>query len=164
VSELKPCPFCGGSNVEAVERYREGSESRWHRIECSDCEIHGPETEGCSLNYYGAARVDEVAQEAVTLWNTRASPTPTNDGEGLQALLTNASAKGAAEQRMIGAIEAQFDIHAMDPEDFAEMWVEISATLDELIASVLAALNQGGCDQCGKRNGHHPACIYKKGP
>jgi hypothetical protein len=115
---------------------------------------------------YGAARVDGVAAKsaAIERWNTRASPTPTNDGEELQALLTNASAKGAAEQRMIGAIEAQFDIHAMDPEDFAEMWVEISATLDELIASVLAALNQGGCDQCGKRNGHHPACIYKKGP
>jgi hypothetical protein len=46
------------------------------------------------------------------------------------------AAKDIAEQRIIGAIEAQFDIHAMDAEDFAEMWVEISKTLDELTASV----------------------------
>jgi hypothetical protein len=37
-----------------------------------------------------------------------------------------------AERQVIDAIEAQFDIHAMDPEDFAEMWVAISKALTEL--------------------------------
>jgi hypothetical protein len=34
-----------------------------------------------------------------------------------------------AERLIMDVIEAQFDIHAMDPEDFAEMWVGISAVL-----------------------------------
>ena len=31
--ELKPCPFCGGTNIQAVE----GSTHRWGYLACNDC-------------------------------------------------------------------------------------------------------------------------------
>jgi Lar family restriction alleviation protein len=74
--ELKPCPFCGGSNVELTEFAKLGSESRWHRVSCLDCEMFGPATQGCSLNYWGADTIEKVAQEAAVAWNTRARSHP----------------------------------------------------------------------------------------
>lgn len=35
------------------------------------------------------------------------------------------------EREIMDAIEAQFDIHAMDPEDFAEMWTAIGRALEK---------------------------------
>jgi Lar family restriction alleviation protein len=75
LDELLPCPFCGSSDCELVERQKLGSASRWHRVICLACEIEGPETQGCGLNYHGADRVNEVASEAIAAWNTRASLT-----------------------------------------------------------------------------------------
>jgi hypothetical protein len=81
-----------------------------------------------------------------------ASPTPTNDGEGVIERLTEALtvARNRLQAAAINATAA----------GLKERY-EYSEWADEATAS-LAALNQGGCDQCGKRNGHHPACIYKK--
>jgi hypothetical protein len=42
-----------------------------------------------------------------------------------------------AERRIIDAIESQFDIHAMEPEDWAEMWVAIRRALAELAAQAI---------------------------
>jgi hypothetical protein len=42
----------------------------------------------------------------------------------------NAGLSRDAERKIIGAIEAQFDIHAMEPEDWAEMHSAIRAALN----------------------------------
>ena len=72
--ELLACPnlWCEASDPALVEFQREGSGFRWHRVECRSCGMRGPETQGCSLSYWGAVRIDEVAQEAIAAWNTRA--------------------------------------------------------------------------------------------
>jgi Lar family restriction alleviation protein len=69
--EPLPCPFCEGQ-AELRETQRIGSESRWHRVECLQCDATGPEIEGCSFSYFGRDRINEVANQALTAWNTRA--------------------------------------------------------------------------------------------
>lgn len=51
--QLKPCPFCGGNNVELVN----GDISFW--INCVDCFTEGP--------------LAEIEEQAKDKWNTRAS-------------------------------------------------------------------------------------------
>ena len=60
MGELKPCPFCGGENIEL--EYEE--EIIWYR--CRDCEATGPTT----TKYSG-----EEDEEYIN-WNTRKEPSP----------------------------------------------------------------------------------------
>ena len=55
MSELKPCPFCGGNNVHNAEARCFGHSSRW-AIVCCDC----------------SARVERsTKQKALNAWNRR---------------------------------------------------------------------------------------------
>ena len=54
MSELKPCPFCGGNNLD--EAYGDNLDYADYWIECRDCEF--------------IVSKDTKAQ-TVTLWNTR---------------------------------------------------------------------------------------------
>ena len=67
MSELKPCPFCGG---EAKFGFSEKDyEGVYHAyIECSEC--------GVSLNY-GGASLNDLGWALVDAWNTRYKPTCT---------------------------------------------------------------------------------------
>ncbi len=62
-SELKPCPFCGGSNfsIEMKEHRHLNSVGDWYYLRC--------ESVGCS------ARADYPSRDGlITAWNTRAAP------------------------------------------------------------------------------------------
>lgn len=68
--ELKPCPFCGGQNIdidsckglEGCENFEECSSSQYHAIVCNwnkgGC--------GASSGYY------PILEEAIKAWNRRA--------------------------------------------------------------------------------------------
>ena len=55
MSELKPCPFCGGNNLES------GGDDKYVGVRCRDCEAVGP-------NHY-------ITYPHAHDWNTR----PTDD-------------------------------------------------------------------------------------
>lgn len=63
VSELKPCPFCGGEACKAFRSGRTGrtpvTQSRWFRgaVKCSSCGVATPEKAN--------------PEAAVKSWNTR---------------------------------------------------------------------------------------------
>lgn len=55
--ELKPCPFCGGSNIIADVYIRDGRE-----VGCRDC--------GASCHAFNP----DAGSRAISKWNTRISP------------------------------------------------------------------------------------------
>jgi Lar family restriction alleviation protein len=57
---LKPCPFCGGSNVtvHVFEEGRGGGYDPWVAVMCDDCDIQG--------------ETHKTEEEAVEAWNRRA--------------------------------------------------------------------------------------------
>jgi len=71
--ELKPCPFCGRTNIERAEAENSNDETLWY-IECQWC--------GASSG------VGHTKKEAITLWNDRvetpapqwSQETPTEEG------------------------------------------------------------------------------------
>jgi hypothetical protein len=113
--ELLPCPLHGGvahlSQRELDER-------------CGYNTTYKVSVECCSLNMTGTGKQNDKGwkddpkqqgrAELITAWNTR-----------IAALVGDAE----VERKIIDAIEAKFDIHAMDPEDWAEMSCAISAAL-----------------------------------
>ena len=68
-ADLKPCPFCGETNVI----FREGSTFRWWLAECGECGATSSEVrrqsagDGANEEWDAAARVDALRE-----WNTRA--------------------------------------------------------------------------------------------
>lgn len=83
MTEILPCPFCGGVNVSV----RDGSTFRWMLAECNECGATAGESRVRTL---GEGTTDEWAAQgkidALEVWNTRA-PTKAaavNDGEGLK--------------------------------------------------------------------------------
>lgn len=59
MSELKPCPFCGSNNVEAVvsEYNLDGNKYYDHYVICTDCK---------ATTDYGDSQ-----QDAINKWNRR---------------------------------------------------------------------------------------------
>ena len=63
MSDMKPCPFCGGDVEFCIGKTGNGVD--WHYLVCSECEAMGP-----SVNYadHNIAVKDALAEK----WNTRA--------------------------------------------------------------------------------------------
>lgn len=81
---LKPCPFCGGVEVQSFHHQIEGWEDSWH-VECMDDNCGN-----CTCHHASEA-------EAITAWNTRASTTA--QSEAVQKLVDALeAAKGWLEQ------------------------------------------------------------------
>lgn len=64
MSELKPCPFCGGSNVKHGEWTPASGE-----VYCVDCSASGPEVRGAGWTYPDKRT---NAQRTAIAWNRRA--------------------------------------------------------------------------------------------
>lgn len=62
---LKPCPFCGGTNLLPTVRGR--GDQKVNYIACRDCEARGPEVPF----RHGTLYLDKA--RAMTMWNTRAT-------------------------------------------------------------------------------------------
>lgn len=61
--ELKPCPFCGGTDIQLTEDVDKlGMEPTTHYLECQGC----PSTSMSFLNY----------EKMINHWNTRHSQSP----------------------------------------------------------------------------------------
>lgn len=108
MTELKGCPFCGGE-PHLMLNACEG----WHvrYIQC-DC--------GARAKEFVYTQPELARAEAIRAWNTRV---PAVQDEGMVE---------RTERAIIDAIEAQFDIHAMDPEDWAEMSVAINHAIQAM--------------------------------
>jgi hypothetical protein len=74
--QLKPCPFCGGTDISAVE----GSTFRWAYLACNTC---GGNRGDCrKANSALTADAPENMVELAEDWNRRASPSsPSGDGQ-----------------------------------------------------------------------------------
>jgi Lar family restriction alleviation protein len=70
MSELKPCPFCGGTNIETEQ----GSTFRWEVAYCIDCDAHAGEVRKDTLNDDVDVAEQQAALDAVAEWNRRSSP------------------------------------------------------------------------------------------
>lgn len=62
MTDLKPCPFCGGEAEFSLGKTGDGDD--WHYLECSECEAMGPRVKYADHNI----AVKEALAEA---WNTR---------------------------------------------------------------------------------------------
>lgn len=63
MSDLKPCPFCGGVAGFSLGKMGDGTD--WHYVECIECEAAGPEVKYADHNI-------SVKEALVEAWNTRA--------------------------------------------------------------------------------------------
>lgn len=68
--ELKPCPFCGGTDIAISVDENQGN--KWGSAVCYSCSAVGPEVRTGYETYPEASWRAEAAAE----WNRRASPTP----------------------------------------------------------------------------------------
>ena len=62
MSDLKPCPFCGGEAEHSVGKTGDGRP--WHYVECIECGASGP------TGAYADHNIDVVRFRA-SQWNTR---------------------------------------------------------------------------------------------
>ena len=65
MAELRPCPFCGGTNVHAVE----GSTHRWGYLACNDCGGNRGDCRKADISL-PASHENNIAAFAID-WNTR---------------------------------------------------------------------------------------------
>ena len=84
MTELKPCPFCGGT--AAIHR---GSvyQSTGARVHCSRCHVSTQTiTEGVYLRYQGEhnRRFTPDQAEAIRKWNTRTESEPRTNNENVK--------------------------------------------------------------------------------
>ena len=69
MDELKPCPFCGSTNIV----FAEGSTFRWLAAGCGDCGAIGEETRVKTL---GERDEEGDKKRAAEAWNRRAEQVP----------------------------------------------------------------------------------------
>lgn len=83
--ELKPCPYCGSTQVKLVE----GEECAY--VQCLAFSMHrGGFVDGDN----------NAAYEAIALWNTRASPPATTDVQGVLHVALEIELYGATVGRL----------------------------------------------------------------
>ena len=67
MTELLPCPFCGGTNVRVDFDYAREYMATW----CDDCGAYGPQVDLADALAWRHSK-DENRVKAIELWNTRA--------------------------------------------------------------------------------------------
>ena len=82
MSELKPCPFCGGNNIHLSRKKVTQFSICYYRMAmyCSDCLTYGPRilTETADKNHWLSnsvkiARNSQYEERAIEAWNRRAT-------------------------------------------------------------------------------------------
>ena len=78
MAELKPCPFCGGTDIRYSLKITGRWEVRYHAsMYCNKCHCYGARTLTEKLDcddYKGRHHIEQdetIRQKAVDLWNTR---------------------------------------------------------------------------------------------
>jgi Lar family restriction alleviation protein len=77
--DIKPCPFCGSSEVEVVQ----GETFRWRLAQCHQCGAKGPEVAVQTTSDSKCLRADTIEgwmlyaqKRALEDWNQRKGPPP----------------------------------------------------------------------------------------
>ena len=105
---LKPCPFCGGTNIQTAE----GSTFRWVHAYCAGCGAQSCEVRKATLADDQTAAQLEAEADAIAEWNTRVSD---RSDEGAD------SATAKPERDMLiheWAVEA---LHDRAADDYADL-------------------------------------------
>lgn len=76
--EMKPCPFCGGSDIQSFA-IRDG-----RKMQCKCGASPGPQ-------FFGPLDKPSADERLVAAWNTRTPPTPTEGAEIVERLLARAT-------------------------------------------------------------------------
>lgn len=105
---LKPCPFCGGVEVQSFHHQIEGWEDSWH-VECM-----GDNCGNCTCHHVSEA-------EAITAWNTRASTTA--QSEAVQKLV---DALEALVGETLGGDLSRDDENQVTPRGSYQTWISWS--------------------------------------
>lgn len=67
--KLKPCPFCGSSDVDACPEGERADGKPWYvyYVYCNNCRCEGPliNTNGCNVTH------DAARKASIDLWNWR---------------------------------------------------------------------------------------------
>ena len=75
MTNIKPCPFCGGTSVST----REGSSFRWWIAQCDECQATSGEIRVSWKSFVISQHVTDA--EALARWNERAEPSPAPTSE-----------------------------------------------------------------------------------
>lgn len=105
MSELLPCPFCGGEARTAVKSY---GDTHYWRIYC--------DVIGCA---FGSSGVYHSEAEAIAAWNTRASGSETANDRAVAAMNKAAGNWAKADAELRKAL------------DFMRIWISEDAHLGE---------------------------------
>ena len=74
-TEIKPCPFCGSTNLEISKKTATGAlvDGRIHRVAvyCKDCNTYGPRATIRDPEDSWRFKTTELEQEAIKKWNER---------------------------------------------------------------------------------------------
>lgn len=78
MDKLKPCPFCGGSDIRySIKIALHKRNEQRHRVAmfCWDCNCYGARTlvDTSGRNRYAVERDESLQQIAIEAWNRRAS-------------------------------------------------------------------------------------------
>lgn len=71
---LDPCPFCGGTNIDAAEVSVSGEHGRQVAAGCEDCGAHGPLLNVDHDNEKGWFVEGETIEKSAAAWNDRKGP------------------------------------------------------------------------------------------
>jgi len=73
MTDLLPCPFCGGTEFEIVDSFDDAAMV----VECQKCAAHGPAADALTnIHPYTRRPLTEIETDARRLWNQRDKPTP----------------------------------------------------------------------------------------
>jgi Lar family restriction alleviation protein len=163
--ELKPCPFCGGTETGRCVSMYDGT---WYgTIACSGC--------GASLEVENLPTEDAAHAELLRRWNTRATETALNAqlaeaNRKIDWLKTKCSGAKAEEMQILDAIDFA-ERHAPSYETQAH---KAQAQLAEAVGLLREARQHlstydsriDGCDDCGQQSWesvkHTESCIVTR--
>lgn len=121
MTDLKPCPFCGG-DAEIIYRESAARPPNWDKsfVQCRRCEAE--------------SNWEETIEQAITAWNTRHSPvTPVE--EGIKLLK-----RRAKECRCIAELIKQRGYDTIYAEDQILAWGSMSAKIEKAIKALEGCL------------------------
>lgn len=119
--ELKPCPFCGSSDVHVIENLD---------VQCKECDAYGPEKPS--------------REKAVNAWNTRPAAPPVID----QALVGRIVERARSSRVALGEPDKgdlSYDLSNWAPQDFfavANVLVGAHSAKYDMVSLFAAAMEE----------------------
>lgn len=144
MSELLPCPFCGGEAFVRIDITLNQMQSRY-RVGCDkDSNCHG---------WYGHSRYYSTEAEAIAAWNSRAERITDDEWESYKHSVP-ATEENMAKFGWVRERTCEFNIkdNMNESEGMGDVWIECSAchcVFDYYADEWL--MNMSYCPNCGAK-------------